>query len=292
MARAGPPGRGPVRRRPRRLDRQRRAALDRARPAVLPGEPLVGRQRLHARLRRLPAARRAHGRPPRPPPHVHRRPRPLRARLAGRRPGQDRGPADRRPRRPGPRRRAALAGRAVAGHHDVRRGRRAQPRAGRLGRRGRLRRRGRRAARRHAHRVRWAGSGCCSSTCRSASPRPRWRRACCPRAAARARARFDVAGAVTVTAGLSLLVYALVDANDAGWGSAQTLGLGARGARADRRLRGDRAALEGAARAVRHLPQADADRRERRRRCSWRRRCSRCSSSSRSTCSRCSATTR
>ena len=38
--------------------------------------------------------------------------------------------------------------------------------------------------------------------------------------------RFDVAGAVTVTAGLSLLVYTLVDANDAGWTSAQTLGLG------------------------------------------------------------------
>jgi EmrB/QacA subfamily drug resistance transporter len=38
---------------------------------------------------------------------------------------------------------------------------------------------------------------------------------------------FDVAGAVTITAGLSLLVYALVDANDAGWGSTQTLGLGA-----------------------------------------------------------------
>jgi EmrB/QacA subfamily drug resistance transporter len=38
---------------------------------------------------------------------------------------------------------------------------------------------------------------------------------------------FDVAGAVSVTAGLALLVYALVDANDAGWGSAQTLGLGA-----------------------------------------------------------------
>jgi EmrB/QacA subfamily drug resistance transporter len=36
---------------------------------------------------------------------------------------------------------------------------------------------------------------------------------------------FDVAGAVSVTAGLSLLVYALVDANDAGWGSAQTIGL-------------------------------------------------------------------
>ena len=36
---------------------------------------------------------------------------------------------------------------------------------------------------------------------------------------------FDVAGAVTVTAGLSVLVYALVDATDAGWGSLQTLGL-------------------------------------------------------------------
>jgi EmrB/QacA subfamily drug resistance transporter len=38
---------------------------------------------------------------------------------------------------------------------------------------------------------------------------------------------FDFAGAFTVTAGLALLVYTLVDANDAGWGSAQTLVLGA-----------------------------------------------------------------
>lgn len=36
---------------------------------------------------------------------------------------------------------------------------------------------------------------------------------------------FDVAGAVSVTAALSILVYALVDANDAGWGSTQTIGL-------------------------------------------------------------------
>jgi EmrB/QacA subfamily drug resistance transporter len=36
---------------------------------------------------------------------------------------------------------------------------------------------------------------------------------------------FDLAGAVTVTAGLSLLVYAIVDAESAGWGSAQTVGL-------------------------------------------------------------------
>src|ERR671911_1756539 len=38
---------------------------------------------------------------------------------------------------------------------------------------------------------------------------------------------FDIAGAVSVTAGLSLLVYTLVDANDAGWLSGQTLVLGA-----------------------------------------------------------------
>jgi EmrB/QacA subfamily drug resistance transporter len=34
---------------------------------------------------------------------------------------------------------------------------------------------------------------------------------------------FDVAGAVTVTAGLSLLVYAVVDTSSAGWGSTRTL---------------------------------------------------------------------
>ena len=36
---------------------------------------------------------------------------------------------------------------------------------------------------------------------------------------------FDVAGAVSVTAGLSLLVYSLVNANKAGWGSVETLAL-------------------------------------------------------------------
>ena len=38
--------------------------------------------------------------------------------------------------------------------------------------------------------------------------------------------RFDAAGAFTVTAGVALLVYALVDAPSAGWGSSQTIGLG------------------------------------------------------------------
>jgi EmrB/QacA subfamily drug resistance transporter len=39
--------------------------------------------------------------------------------------------------------------------------------------------------------------------------------------------RFDLAGAATVTAALSLLVYALVDAGTAGWTSLQTVGLAA-----------------------------------------------------------------
>src|ERR1700683_11401 len=46
-----------VRDRDRRLDRQRRAALDRHGAAFLARQSLVGRQRLHAHLRRLPAAR-------------------------------------------------------------------------------------------------------------------------------------------------------------------------------------------------------------------------------------------
>src|SRR3954447_20278562 len=44
------------------------------------------------------------------------------------------------------------------------------------------------------------------------------------RAEAETRA-FDVAGAVSVTAALSILVYAVVDAESAGWGSTQTIGL-------------------------------------------------------------------
>src|SRR4051812_1407273 len=36
---------------------------------------------------------------------------------------------------------------------------------------------------------------------------------------------FDFAGAFSITAGLSILVYALVDATDVGWGSSQTIGL-------------------------------------------------------------------
>jgi EmrB/QacA subfamily drug resistance transporter len=49
-----------------------------------------------------------------------------------------------------------------------------------------------------------------------------------PRSGAVDRSRgFDLAGATTVTGGLALLVYVLVNANDAGWLSVETLGLGA-----------------------------------------------------------------
>ena len=78
---------------------------------------------------------------------------------------------------------------------------------------------------------------------------------------------FDIAGALSITAGLSLLVYTLVDANSAGWASTQTLGLGAHRAGADRRLLPDRAAPEGPAGAVpRHLPDAHDHRHQRVRR--------------------------
>ena len=62
----------------------------------------------------------------------------LHARVAAVRARLERGVADRVPRAAGPRRRDALAGRALDPRRDVRRGSRAQHRAGRLGRRRRL----------------------------------------------------------------------------------------------------------------------------------------------------------
>jgi MFS family permease len=48
---------------------------------------------------------------------------------------------------------------------------------------------------------------------------------CLPAARNRAAGRLDVAGAVTVTAALMLAVYAIVNGNQQGWASTQTLGL-------------------------------------------------------------------
>ena len=66
---------------------------------------------------------------------------------------------------------------------------------------------------------------------------------------------FDVAGAVTVTAGLSLLVYALVDAVNAGWGSTQTIALIAVSLLLIAAFLVDRAPLAAPAGAVPDLPQ-------------------------------------
>ena len=49
-----------------------------------------------------------------------------------------------------------------------------------------------------------------------------------------AQGRLDVGGAITVTTALMLAVYAIVNGNDAGWGSTQTLGLLALSLRAAR----------------------------------------------------------
>ena len=159
MARASTTRGGPIRGSARRVDRERRTSVDRVGARLLAGQPVVGRQRVHAHLRRLPAARRSHGRPARPAPHVHRRPDPVRGRLAGRRPRPERHLVDQRARRPGPRRRAVVSRRPVAGDGDLRRGRGAQQGARRLGRGGRFRRRRGRAARRHAHPVGRLGVG-------------------------------------------------------------------------------------------------------------------------------------
>ena len=147
------------------------------------------------------------------------------ARLARRRPRPVRGVADRRARGPGPRRGDRLAGGAVDHHDDLRRRRRAQPRARDLGRRS--------PAPAAPPGVllggiltsglswRWVlfvnvPIGIAAATAGPA--------AACSRASAEDGTEgFDIPGAVTVTAGLALLVYAVVDAVNVGWGSTGTL---------------------------------------------------------------------
>ena len=59
---------------------------------------------------------------------------------------------------------------------------------------------------------------------RSAWPRSRCRPGSCARAgAALTRRSYDPAGALTITGALVLLVYAVVEAPDVGWGDAQTI---------------------------------------------------------------------
>ena len=136
--------------RARHDDRERRAAVDPRRPAVHRDLAGLGGQRLPADLRRLPAARRAAGRPLRPSAAVPARHRAVHAGVAGLRAGHLAGAADRRARGAGPGRRGGLGGRAVADHEAVHRAGRARQGDGRLRLRLRRRRQRRRAARRPA----------------------------------------------------------------------------------------------------------------------------------------------
>ena len=105
--------------------------------------------------------------------------------------------------------------------------------------------------------------------------------------------RLDVAGAVTVTASLMVAVYAIVNGNEVGWASAQTLGLLGRrccapGSCSSSSSRGSESPLMPLA----ALPAPEPRGLERRRRALGRPRCSPGSSSRRSTCSSSSATAR
>ena len=113
----------------------------------------MGDQRVRARLRRIPPARRTLRRPSRAPARLHRRDARLHARLAPLRVRLERGVADRIPRAPGTRSGDDHAGSALDPRRDLQGRPRAQHRAGRLGRGRRRRRRLRRPLRRHPRRL-------------------------------------------------------------------------------------------------------------------------------------------
>ena len=113
--------------------------------------PRMDRQRLHARLRRLPADRRGAGRSLRTPADVPRRARDLHRRLRRRRAGAQHRRADRARALPGPGRSDPRAAQPHAAQHR-RAGRAARPRAGRVVGRQWPRRRARAAGRRRCDR--------------------------------------------------------------------------------------------------------------------------------------------
>ncbi len=87
------------------------------------------------------------------------------------------------------------------------------------------RRQRRRAAGRRCSPTRSTGTGCSWSTSRSARGVRAVPRAGAGRSRRRGERTLDVAGAMTVTLSLMLAVYAIVNGNEAGWASPQTLGL-------------------------------------------------------------------
>ena len=123
--------------------------------------------------------------------------------------------ADRRPRAAGPRRRDPLPRRAQPRHDDVRRRRRAQHGAGRVGRGGgRRRRRGQPAGRRD-HADARVGVGAVDQHADRDRRRAARARPCCASPAPTADRSFDALGAITVTGGLVALVYGVIDGIEA-----------------------------------------------------------------------------
>ena len=131
---------------------ERRAALDPQRPALLPDLPGLGRERLHAHLRRLPPARRPARRPLRPPPAVSERHRRVHRGEPGVRRLDVAGDADRCARRAGTRRRGRVRGRLLADRRAVHGAVGAREGDGRVRLRDGRRRKHRRADGRRAHR--------------------------------------------------------------------------------------------------------------------------------------------
>ena len=113
--------------RARRVRRRRGAAFGPEGSAHLHRQPPVGDERLHARLRQPPAARRADRGLPRSPPHVRRRPHRLRPVICPGRPVPGRRHALRRPGPAGSFRRPHGASLALASNDDVHRGPRSGP---------------------------------------------------------------------------------------------------------------------------------------------------------------------
>ncbi len=125
---------------PRRHDRQSGAADPRRRAARRGRGTPVGRRRLHAHVRRVPAAGRCAGRPRRGAADVPRRPGAVRRRVAGVRARTVDRRGRRRARRPGFRRRARRAVIAGVAARQLRRPRAACPGGRGVGRHGRDRR--------------------------------------------------------------------------------------------------------------------------------------------------------
>ena len=136
-----------------RDDRERRVALDAARPRLLAGQPGVGAGRVHDRVRQLPAAGRTPGRPARAQADVPHRRGDVHAGFGGVWAGERSARADRGPVRPGTGRRDRVGGGAGPARHRVSAAVRAGDRDERVHVHPRRRRLARAARRRRAHAV-------------------------------------------------------------------------------------------------------------------------------------------